>query len=89
MTNGWKSIQKISPDYLTGRGSYTIIETDLTSRDSDEFKKIFEWCEKNSDDCWSVAQLDSHGENITWRFYDSKVAQKFKKKFKKHIIEKS
>lgn len=89
MPSGWKSIQKISSDYLLGRGTYTIIETILTSKESDEFKEIFEWCKKTSMDCWSVAQLDEYGKHITWRFYDKDIALKFKEKFKQYLVEKS
>ena len=81
----WKEVHRVSHEYLIGRGSYTICVTSVTSRESKEFKKMFEWCDKNLQDCWSMAQLEKNDHYISWRFYNEDEANQFTKKFKKYI----
>jgi len=83
----WKEIRNATADYLFSRNLVTIVETTITDEDDAVFIKMIKWCEnkKNVQGSWGPGRVKAYGGIITFRFWGQPEAEKFMKRFKKHI----
>ena len=81
METNWKKVfnATASDHYLMSKGKGTIIET-LFENESD-VEQMVVWCKENVKTTWSYAKLKEYNSLITFRFFDSKTAELFKKQF--------
>lgn len=79
------SIHNAQQEYLNTRTVPVTIKTLLLDKETRIFKKIIKWCEKakNVEGSWAMEQEEDR--SIYFKFWQSKEAEKFKKKFKKYI----
>lgn len=81
METNWKKVfnATATDHYLMSKGKGTIIET--TFKTELEIEQMVAWCKDNVTSTWSYAKLKEYNYLITFRFFDSKVAELFKKQF--------
>lgn len=85
MTSEQKIVFRAEQEFLSSKPGYTIIETNIKDFDSKVVDLMVKFCQKSVSGSWSIASLKKYEYYITLRMWDTKGADRFRRRFNKWL----